>query len=81
MNLLTEIRAQFSISEWLHAMKQGIKELFNQWSLREWLCAFFAYYPNATGKRVSGSVRTIPGGTPNEIYQALTNLQKQFKTN
>jgi len=77
--LFKELRAQFSLTEWLQAMKQGIKELFNQWSLREWTLAIFCYMPTATGKRVSGSVRTIPGGTPNEIHSALVLLKFNLK--
>jgi len=79
MNLLSEFRAQFSLREWLCAMKQGVKELMPQISLKEWIAAFLFYVPTANKPRISGKYKTIPGGTSDEIYNALTNLQKEMK--
>ena len=79
IKLLSEIKSQFNLREWLDAIKQGIKELFNQWSISEWAKAFFAYMPTATGKRINGKVRTINGGTSSEIFDALTKLQKEVR--
>ena len=74
-NLLLELRAQFSLREWLCAMKQGVKELIPQINLREWVAAFLFYVPTANKPRISGKYRTIPGGTSDEIYNALKQLK------
>jgi hypothetical protein len=79
MKLLTEFKQQFTLNEWINAMKQGIKELFNQWSFSEFAKAFFAYMPTATGQRIKGGFKTIKGGTSDEIFTALTKLQKEVK--
>ena len=79
MKLLTEFKQQFILKEWIDAMKQGIKELFHQWSFSELLKSFFAYMPTATGQRIKGGFRTIKGGTSDEIFTALTKLQKEVK--
>lgn len=65
--LLKEIRAQFSLNEWLSAMKQGAKEL---------LPAFFCYIPTAHAKSVKGgAILTQPGEqlTFNERFNYLKN--------
>jgi len=57
-------------------MKQLLKELRAQFSLREWIAAFFCYIPTAHCKRVKGGARlTQPGEqlTFNERFNMLKN--------
>ena len=76
MKLLTELRAQFCAKEWLDAMKQAIKELFNQWSIKEWVHAFFVYVPTAHAPRIKGGAKlSHAGGTSTEIYEALVKMK------
>lgn len=80
MKLLSEIRAQFSLNEWLSAMKQGVKELRTQINLREWIAAFLFYVPTAHAKRMKGGYRTVSkGGTAEQIHSALVLMQYQLK--
>lgn len=76
MKLLSEIKSQFNLREWLDAIKQGIKELFNQWSISEWAKAFFAYMPTATGVKPKGGAKLMyQGGTSDEIFTTLNKLK------
>ena len=58
MKLLTEIRRQFSLSEWLRA--------------------FFNHTPTAGKKGIKGGYRVAySGGTSQEIFEALNKLKQQ----
>ena len=78
--LIKELRAQFSIKEWIDAIKQAVKELFMQWSVKEWVHAFFVYVPTANAKSIKSGYKTIPGGSSDEIFKALTKFQKEVSS-
>jgi len=80
MNLFTELRAQFSIREWLNAMKQGIKELFNQWSIREWTLAIFCYFPNAHGVKPKAGAKLSQPGESLTFNERFNYLKSQWHT-
>ena len=67
MNLLLEFRAQFSLREWLCAMKQLIHRLL------------LGYRPNPKAYTPTGKVRTIDGGTFQEKNAALLALHKYYE--
>ena len=57
-----------------------LRELLNQISPKECFRAFFCYMPTATGVKPKSGYKTISNGSkPNEIHQALVQLQQSLK--
>ena len=70
MSLLSEFRAQFSLREWLCAMKQGVKEL---------IPAFFTYIPTAHCKTIKGGAKLTQPGEQLSFNERFNYLKEQWQ--
>jgi len=78
MNLLLEFRKQFSLREWLCAMKQGVVELRPQINLKEWIAAFLFYVPTAGKSTPKAGAKLTQQGEQLSFNERF-NYLKQLK--
>ena len=69
-NLLSEFRAQFSLREWLCAMKQGVKEL---------IPAFFTYIPTAHCIKPKAGAKLTQQGEQLSFNERFNYLKEQWQ--